>query len=426
MLPSVLFTIRYVVTLIYGILMIACFAGVMKRGNGVLLLCEFLLVGSVEGIVLYLFGRDITFDTYPLHTHALLVLFCVLVFQKKLFSSIIYVLWAYMCCQIPTWISSLVQYFSFDTMVLEFVVYLLVVCLSGYLIGHYLGDKVTALLEHKPIVKVSVSIIPITYYLFDYSTTVWTNSLYLGNFHVAKFMPIVIATAYLFFLCVYGWEQRAREKAIKGKIRVENQKEIVSLEMERLHDLERMSESYRKDMHNHFSLLLQYLSEENGEKAQEYIRDNISAIDKITPRRFCDNQMLNMLLSYFASVAEGEGIAYQFTIALDRDLPFTNSELCALVANALENALNGIRESMVENPVLNLNFSMHNDMLVFSLDNSCKADLLLSGQTLASSHGKDHGYGTRSIRSIANKYGGTTDFHASNGSFQLMVAIPLS
>ncbi|MDD6572249.1 MAG: hypothetical protein PUF12_07710, partial [Thermoflexaceae bacterium] len=87
-------------------------------------------------------------------------------------------------------------------------------------------------------------IIPITYYCFDYITTVWTDLLYTGNYHVTQFMPFVICFAYIIFIIVLRNEQNQRIEAFKERSLVENQIAIVENEIEGLHELEQMSRIY--------------------------------------------------------------------------------------------------------------------------------------------------------------------------------------
>ncbi|MDD6035063.1 MAG: GHKL domain-containing protein [Lachnospiraceae bacterium] len=426
MLASVLYTLKYVVALIFGIILVACFAGELKKSNYKKLLIEFLVIGSIEGVVLLFFGIKMTFILYPLHTHILLAVFSVFLLKKDLFSSVIYVLWAYMCCQIPAWIASLVVYLQFDTVILQFVVYIIAVGVSSYMIGHFVGNKVSLIIDGSTIAKLFVLIMPIIYYLFDYTTTIWTSFLYSGNYHISNFMAFVTCVAYTGFLCVYSWEHKGKMEYVRKKTITERQLNIVKREMERLHELEQISEMYRKDVQHHFSLVLDYLSNNKDDEAMSYIDENVNAIDRITPRRFCENQMLNLLLSHFAAMAESENIIYSFCVEGNIDIPLTNSELCAMVSNALENAFNGIRESESEEKVIDMVFAARNRMLVFTVDNTCRKDCYTVGTAPKSEHGQEHGYGTRSIDVIAKKYSGSARFTAKDGMFKLMVAIPIS
>ena len=416
--------IRYVVTLLYGVALTASFAGLLKRKRNIIkiaLLTMSLLLLQV--LLILTIGMDLTLYLYPLHTHVVLIAALVIVFGCKLFNAILHTMLAYMCCQIPAWISKLTMYFSMDNQV-EFVCYLIAALLILWLLLRYAGDEVYEMSQTSTATVAAFSIVPLTYYFFDYCTTVWTKILYTGNYHVTQFMPSVICVAYLVFSIVYGREQEKRVRANEEKAIVENELQIVQKEIENLGKVEHMTRIYRHDMRHHLLLILHLIEENHIDDVKEYISDNIKNIDSFTPRRFCDMEMLNLLLSHFASLAEEQKIRYQFDVRLPQDTPLNKTEICALVSNALENAFHAVEELPEGKRYVDLKFCEFKRKLIFSVDNSCEAKItMIKSRPQASSKG--HGYGTRSICSIANDHGGTATFHMEDGMFSLMVMIPI-
>lgn len=422
-------TIRYLVTLIYGVLATAAFAGLLdKKSNRKKVV--FVIAGllALQIVVLLTAGLDRTRSFYPLHTHLVLVLALILVFHCRILHAILYTMLAYMSCQMPAWISKLALLIKADSVWLEFALYFLCVGIFLYAIIRYAGRPTHELAENSVYIALALTIVPVTYYFFDYYTTVWTKLLYTGNYYVTQFMPLVICAAYLVFIVVVSYEEEKRVVANAKQVVLEKELYIVEAEIENLTELDQMTKIYRHDVRHHLTLLLYMIEEQQLEEAKQYIREHIEHIDGMIPKRFCDMEILNLLLSHFADKAEKLGVNYRFDIKLPDHIPLCNMELCALVSNAMENAIHELErlpEGMSRH--MDLKLCEFNRKLVFSLDNTCDDRVVVvPNQPLETCvDGSEHGYGTKSIQMIADTYHGSVTFQLENGIFRLMVTIPL-
>lgn len=416
--------IRYIVTLLFGINITASFADILHKkniGKLILLTCFLLLV---QGAFFLAFGLEGVLYSYPVHTHIVLVLILVIFFHCSCTKSIVYTLLAYMCCQFPTWISKCLLYSPYYTLEGEFVLYFIVVVCTSVLIMKYAGPPIHELLEGSKLTTCIIAIVPATYYLFDYYTTVWTDILYTGNYHVSQFMPTVICISYLIFAVVFRYEQKRRMEVIEDRRILENELYIVESETDNLREISELARIHRHDMRHHLALVLHLIEEDHIEEACEYIKDHIKVIDEFTPRRFCEMEMLNLILSHFAKQAEKSSTQFQCQIDLPEQIPVTKTELCALVSNALENAFHAVEALPKEKRYVDARLCEFNKKLIFSVDNTC--DDKVPGTAARSGNNIErHGYGTRSIATIANEHHGMAVFQSENGRFSLMVTLPL-
>ena len=417
--------IRYLVTLLYGVITTAAFANILHRRKNIIWLSILIVCLSLIQFVMFVtVGFDKIIYLYPLHTHLILIAALVWIYKCSFLNAAVYTLLAYMCCQIPAWISKLAVYTKFDSGILEFVIYLTVVLLSEYIIIRYAGAPIHNLISGSRVSAMAYGAVPFTYYLFDYCTTVWTQILYTGNYHVTQFMPMVICVVYLIFAVVFSKEQEKRRLAREEQTILENELHIVESEMDNLKELEHMSRIYRHDMRHHLTLVLRLLEQYRTQEAREYILENIKSIDSITPRRFCDREMLNLLLSHFAGKAERMKAEYEVEINLPEEIPLSNTEICTMVSNALENAFNAVEALPQNHRRVDLKLREFNGKLIFSVDNTCD-DHVCIVDNRPQAFGDGHGYGTRSISAIANEHHGMAKFEIRDGIFSLMVIIPL-
>lgn len=416
--------IRYIVTLLFGVITTASFAGILRKknvGRLVLLICFLLLV---QGAFFTVFGLDGVIYSYLVHTHIVLVMALIFFFQCTFTKAVVYTLLAYMCCQIPSWISRLAMYTPYYTRMGELIIYLMAVLFTLWLIVKYAGLPIHELLQGSKAETVVIGIVPITYYFFDYYTTVWTDILYTGNYHVAQFMPTVICVAYLVFAVAFSYEQKRRMEVMEDRTILQNELHIVETEAENLSELAEIARIHRHDMRHHLALVLHLIEENHIEEARGYIQENIKKIDGFTPRRFCEMEMLNLILSHFAKQAEEMGAQYNFQIDLPKQIPLTNSELCALVSNALENAFHAVEGLPKEKKLVDVRLCEFNENMVFSVDNTCD-DQVQTVENRLELNKEGHGYGMRSIVTIANDHNGMAVFQNENGRFSLMVTMPL-
>ena len=103
-------------------------------------------------------------------------------------------------------------------------------------------------------------------------------------------------------------------------------------------------------------------------------------------------------------------------------------EASALFGNALDNAIEGVnRLTDPDRRLIRLSVARQKDFLRIKVENSCVEDLVV-GEELPRTTKADksqHGYGLKSIRATAEKYGGAVTVRAEAGWFTLGVLIPI-
>lgn len=416
--------IRYIVTLLFGVAITASFAGVLQKKNMAKLAGITCMLLLLQSVFFASFGLDAVLKSYPIHTHIVLIGALVLCFQCTAMDAAICTLLAYMCCQIPAWISRWAMYSIYYSRIGEFLVYIVMVLVTFWVIEKYAATPIHELLQVSKLATIVMGIVPFTYYFFDYFTTVWTEILYTGNYLVAQFMPSVICAAYLVFAVVFSYEQKRKMEVMEERSILQNELYIVETQTDSLRELSKIARIHRHDMRHHLALILHLIEENHVQEAREYIQENIERIDEFTPRRFCEMEMLNLILSHFAGKAEKMNAKYCFKIELPDQIPISKSELCALVSNALENAFHAVENLPEEERFVDVRLCTFKGKLLFSVDNSCDDQIQITGNG-PKAEKAEHGYGTRSIMAITNEHHGMAIFQPKKGKFSLMVTIPL-
>lgn len=408
--------------LLFGIFVSSAFLSIpFTKKNTVVLLGLCIGINIALVIIYSQIGLERTQWFYPVITHVpSLLLFC-LYFKRKLLSGVFAITSAYLCCQLSKWLSMLVLIFT-DAIWVSYIVRALTNVLLGFLILRYLATSVAVILT-KPIKTVLIfSITPITYYLFDYVATVYTKLLYSGSEIVFDFLPFVLCVAYLFFSVVYFKEYEEKCEAEQYKHLMELKRVQSEKEIEAIKRSEYAVSLLRHDMRHFLNNIYAYIEQSDTEKAKSYIREIIASADKTAMRKYCENGIVNMILSYYENEINEKGITFQHSIQIPAILPFSDVDFTSILSNGMENAINAVSELDRDKRVIAFDLRMNEEKLLLSIKNPYAHEVdMLDGIPQAKSAG--HGLGTQSILYVTQKLNGNCQFVAKDGQFALRVVL---
>ena len=139
------------------------------------------------------------------------------------------------------------------------------------------------------------------------------------------------------------------------------------------------------------------------------------------------NEVLDTILTERSLYCEKAGI-HLSCIADGEKLGFLSTgDLCSLFGNAVENAIEAVsRVPDQDDRNISLRVRENRGMLIITVENSFTGDVPLSEGLPQSSKGdeQNHGFGLKSIRNVAEKYGGELSILVDD-IFHLTVLIPL-
>lgn len=360
---------------------------------------------------------------YPLVTHLpLAVVLCWLSGQRLW--PVISVLTAYLCCQLRRWLALLVAAMAGGGIVTQEVVELAVTLPLLWALVRYAAPSVRAISHYPTSVQWQFAVIPALSYGFDYLTRIYTDWLNEGSPAAVEFMPFVCCLAYLFFVLRTSEEVQARTALEQTQNSLNLQVDQAVREIEALRVSQKTASTYRHDLRHH----LQYLSAciENGrpEQAQDYIHTICAEIDAGKVTVYCQNEAANLILSAFAGRAEARGIPLKIQAVIPQNLPVSESDLCVLLSNALENALHACQRLRQAGQPCDIELVVYEKSGKFFLQvtNTCPPGVTFE-KGLPVTREPGHGIGVRSIYSIAERYNGMYSFSEKDGRFVLRVSL---
>lgn len=179
----------------------------------------------------------------------------------------------------------------------------------------------------------------------------------------------------------------------------------------------------RHDMRNHMSVLLGLLERGETVKAEEYVGELIGSPALSGGRHICAHPAANAVLSVKLGELERLGIPADFQVNLPENLPLSDTDLCALLGNALDNAMEACAK--VKTPDIKLRCRVEKGMLMLMVSNPLPGDEK-PGLVTTKADGKNHGFGLPGMAEIARRCGGSLDTCTKDGRFELIACIPMS
>jgi len=166
------------------------------------------------------------------------------------------------------------------------------------------------------------------------------------------------------------------------------------------------------------------LSADKAEQASEYIRRIQEDISTISLRRYCENEAMNLLCSSFAEKASSMGVQLTMEVSLPKELSLSDTELCSMVSNGLENALHAVGSLDKNRRWVQVSCRIRNNNLLLEIKNPYRGAVRMQ-EGVPLSGRENHGYGCHSIQTIAQRNRGHCLFEPKDGVFTLRVALPL-
>lgn len=252
-------------------------------------------------------------------------------------------------------------------------------------------------------------------YLFFISLNIFPllNYLYLFVFQDVKsgfifvYSLSVIISLYCFWIALKLF---LKEQALNASIlSLEKSRQFYTQQAEQLHELEEKTRTIQENFQHQLNVLASNIVQGNYREANAYLQ-KISASHKSSQLPvYCSNTLINAILQAKKTEAEKYNIHTDFHIEfpeLIRDLSgLGETDLCSLLFNLLDNAMEACQASETASPFFKLTIYSRGNILHFHMINSKNSSVSFNRRT-TKSDSVMHGFGIMIIEEIAKKYNG--------------------
>lgn len=182
----------------------------------------------------------------------------------------------------------------------------------------------------------------------------------------------------------------------------------------------RNEEITRKQRHDlrHQLVVIKELAGDTNPTLTEYLDSLIHSIPH-APKKYCENKAVNSIISHYGAICANESIALETKLNVpESEDSVLDNDLCLVFGNMIENAIEACRRLDNDGCFIRLSADIRYKTLIITMDNSFDGHFKIRDGKYLSSKRNDFGIGLSSIQSVAQKYGGDTEFVAKNGVFQ--------
>lgn len=185
------------------------------------------------------------------------------------------------------------------------------------------------------------------------------------------------------------------------------------------------SAKLRHDFRHHLRTLMALAGEGRCDELENYIRGITEINEGTRLGRLTDNIELDALVQYYNNLAQSAGIQFRARLKLPAELHFPIVDLCGLLGNLLENAVEACQRQQTEDKTIFIAGRIQDGQLEFVVDNSFDGKTKTIGGKYLSSKRNGFGLGISSVLETVERYDGVINLYADEKGFHAEMSLPL-
>ena len=228
------------------------------------------------------------------------------------------------------------------------------------------------------------------------------------------------------FLLLYEMYRVAREFTRNARLDRENQ--LLAMESRRYMELQTYLDNTRRlrhDFRQHLHVIAGLTETGQLEELKSYLHQYESELSEHRPS-LCANAAVDALAGYYDHAAEQQSVPVEWKLALPRQLPMPEADLCTILGNLLENALHASQKLPPEQRRVQVMAQMLSPaMLGLVVENRYDGMLKKQQGILRSTKHEGTGIGLVSAETVVHKYNGNLHLETEEQIFRVNVLLNL-
>lgn len=189
----------------------------------------------------------------------------------------------------------------------------------------------------------------------------------------------------------------------------------------------------RHDLRHHLNMISTLNQSGRRQELTDYLERYNAVYRNLEEQPLCGYPAADSILKYYIECAKEEGITVETDLSTLRDnIGIDAMDLTVLLGNIMENAIEACRE-LPADALRFIHIQMHkvNISLLVQVENSCKPEphdqvrFTDGSNFISTKHALLHGQGLKSVRLVAEKYGGSAEFRKVSGVFTTRIVLNL-
>lgn len=182
---------------------------------------------------------------------------------------------------------------------------------------------------------------------------------------------------------------------------------------------------WRHDYHNHIQALQASMALGRYEEVNEYLRELNDDLTQVDTTIKTGRVMIDAMLNGKLNIAAQNDIAVNTKAKIPEGTPVTDVDLCAIIGNLLDNAIEENKRLPQEDRFLRIYIGQKNTQLYLAFTNAAGKKRDKRKSLFSSAKGTQHGLGLVRVESLVKKYGGLFSADSEDGGFTAELLIPL-
>lgn len=251
------------------------------------------------------------------------------------------------------------------------------------------------------------------------------------NYQITVIMVVVYACMLMVVISIiYAMYNMCREQEEIIGLQAERQRllserEVAGMVAANIDDLRCL----RHELKNQYAYMSILLREKRYAELEEYFGQMSETLPPLLGLANSGNRSIDTVLNMELAKAKQAFIPVEYDLIAPAALPFSADDLCAIFANLMDNAIEEcvrLRALGREDVFIRLSVQPYGSYLYIVCRNSTdRKDLERWHDALRTTKSDErlHGYGTRIVLKLAQKYNGTADYSLKDGTFVAKVML---
>jgi len=250
-------------------------------------------------------------------------------------------------------------------------------------------------------------------------------------FQSNQIMALIVMTFVMWSFIILIFAIINTHERMKQKYEANFARDIISTGRDHYHKMNEQYDALRIMKHDykfHLNSAMDMLKSGDLEKSREYLNGLHKQLEDKELPSFCANVVINSLVSDYARKCKESNIEFIVTISIPPDFTVPNYEMCIVLGNLLENALEACRK-LENNRQIKLVLKPAGEpadasgvQLILMVRNTFNGEVLLDGEKIISTKKDDNvGIGLDSVMAVVDRFGEMFRINYDNEFFSVFV-----
>lgn len=278
-------------------------------------------------------------------------------------------------------------------------------------------------------VYVAVTIAAISF-LFIMSAVQAIGTNYNVPYNQTNFLGFLWTIVCIVFFFLFIWLSKTiykknvyeKEKDMMNLYMIEQEK-YIKLVVEKDMDMRR----FRHDVKEHMSIVYKYMEDLAYEEGKDYIRKMYEVFSDSQVIRYTGINAVDAIISEKKRYMDEKGIVFNMKPSICKfPSRLEIYDMCTMFANIISNAIEACDILEADDKYIDMSVFIYEGKVFISESNKLKKALKFDemGNPISTKEDKNkHGFGSKNIREVVEKYGGELRYHMDNEVFTIEIII---